>query len=211
MGLSIAEGHILRFFGATKFKIIVILVVVLALGLAFSGIAGVTAVAEGVSAPRGLTLSEPDSSLGGCIKLAWSHPDLGEVHAFRVYRGEGWSGKLELLSEQPLWDRIDGSRLEHVDTELDPGSYYRYAISVVGLDGREGTRSQVAGMVAPGPKGGYRATLAGKRIIISIADQTVYFLEDEHLIKKHLISTGVDAYPTPTGVFSILYHEYLLI
>ncbi|MDD5448432.1 MAG: L,D-transpeptidase, partial [Actinomycetota bacterium] len=46
----------------------------------------------------------------------------------------------------------------------------------------------------------------GKRIVISIADQTIYFLEDDILVKAHLCSTGKDSTPTPTGVFSVTSH-----
>jgi len=48
----------------------------------------------------------------------------------------------------------------------------------------------------------------GKRIVVSIGDQRVYYLEDENLVKSDVCSTGMDDYPTPVGVFAVYSHQY---
>ncbi|MBK5093574.1 MAG: L,D-transpeptidase, partial [Actinobacteria bacterium] len=90
------------------------------------------------------------------------------------------------------------------------GRTYYYKVSLVGRDGLEIGATDIASGVLP-PKRRDSGGIAGKRIIISIYDQRIYFLEDEVLVKSHLCSTGIDSHPTPGGVFKVDYHEYCLV
>lgn len=46
-----------------------------------------------------------------------------------------------------------------------------------------------------------------KRIVISISKQRLWIYQDDKLISKHLISTGIDRSPTQPGVFQVQTHK----
>lgn len=52
------------------------------------------------------------------------------------------------------------------------------------------------------------ATESGRRIVVSVADQRAYFIEDGYLVKVQVVSTGRDDSPTPPGTYSIYRHQY---
>jgi len=163
----------------------------------------------GSSSPRDLAVGLPDSSAGGCLKLAWRVDDPSAVTAYRVFRSGRPDAGFKQVYESPV-NAVSGTLMDFVDTGLTDGSTYYYKVSLVGRDSREtGTTDVVRGTLPP--KRSDSGGIAGKRIIISINDQRIYFLENEVLIKSHLCSTGVDSHPTPGGVFSVLYHEYCLV
>ena len=168
---------------------------------AFSGPASVS--------PRDLEVGLPDSSAGGCLKLTWRVDDPSGVTAYRVFRSDRPDVGFEPVFEGPV-NAVSGNLMDFVDTGLTDGRTYYYKVSLVGRDGLEIGATDVASGVLP-PKHRDSGGIAGKRIIISIYDQRIYFLEDEVFIKSHLCSTGVDSHPTPGGVFKVDYHEYCLV
>jgi hypothetical protein len=183
------------------------LVVALAAGIALMLLPAFSV--AGSSSPRNLTVGLPDSSAGGCLKLTWQVEDTYAVAAYSVFRSERPDDGFKLVYKGRV-DASSGDMMEYVDTGLTDGMTYYYKVSLDGRDGREIGTTGVAGGNLPVKR---RASggIAGKRIIISINDQRIYFLENEVLIKSHLCSTGTDSHPTPGGVFSVLYHEYCAV
>ena len=163
----------------------------------------------GGGSPRDLAVGLPDSSAGGCLKLTWQVDDPSSITAYRVFRSDRPDADFKLVFEGQV-NAASGNLMDFVDTGLTDGSTYYYRVSLLGRDGRETGTTDAARGALPAKRrdsGG----IAGKRIIISINDQRIYFLENEVLIKSHLCSTGTDSHPTPGGVFSVLYHEYCLV
>ncbi len=168
----------------------------------------VGALAAGPDAPTELVVRPPDAISGGVLQIAWKVADASRVKAYRVYRSERADGGFEMIHEEPV-DMSTGREMDHIDTGLTGGATYYYKVVLVGKDGKAGPASKVAKGTAPekARTGGY----SGKHIIISIADQVAYFLEDDTLVKSHLVSTGKDSTPTPCGVFSVLYHAEIVV
>ncbi|MBU4175075.1 MAG: L,D-transpeptidase family protein [Actinobacteria bacterium] len=160
--------------------------------------------------PTDLVVNTPDSSAGGCLKLAWRVEDPGDIGEYRIYRSaEPDSGFRRVFSGDV--DMTRPTRMDHVDTGLDDGSTYYYKVTLVGKDGKESDATDVAKAELPERPRGTEGGQYAKRIVLSSLDQRAYFLENEVCVKSHLISTGTASHPTPHGLFSVLYHEYLLI
>lgn len=159
-------------------------------------------------APTGLKAGLPSSSNGGCVKLTWRVASPGSLSGYKVYRstdaGAGFAAVYEDATDTLLND------MQFVDTGLKDDSRYYYRVTVLGKDGAESRPSNTVSAV-PKASGEKAGAGYGKQIIISIADQRVYFLENNVLIKSHLVSTGTYDHPTPIGTFSIGYHEYCAI
>jgi hypothetical protein len=188
-------------------KTIRCLVVLVVAGLALMLLPALSLAGGG--SPRNLAVGLPDSSAGGCLKLTWQVDNPSAVTAYRVFRSNRSDSGFEQIFEGPV-NATSGDLMEFVDTGLKDGSTYYYEVSLAGRDGLEtGTTGIAQGTLAP--KRRDTGGIAGKRIIISINDQRIYFLENEVLVKSHLCSTGTDSHPTPGGVFSVLYHEYCAV
>ncbi|MBU1669651.1 MAG: L,D-transpeptidase [Actinobacteria bacterium] len=187
----------------TVFAMAVLLVAALTLALASVG-----ALAAAPAAPTDLKVQSPDAISGGVLQISWQVEKASTVKAYRIYRSERDDGGFEMVHEEPV-AMDSGTVMDHIDTGLTPKKTYYYKVALVGKDGKAGAASKVAKGTAPekGMTGGY----TGKHIIISIADQTAYFLEDDTLVKSHLVSTGTDSHPTPCGVFSVLYHAQIVV
>lgn len=157
---------------------------------------------------RDLVVSPPDSSLGGVFKLSWKVDDPSKVATYRVYRSEGKASNFRAVQEEEV-NMEQGTAMDYFDTGLEDGITYFYQVAIVGKDGREIGRTNIAkAKLSKAPKSG---GLAGKHIIISVYDQRIYFLENEQFVKSHLCSTGVDSHPTPMGVFKVLYHSQCVV
>lgn len=164
----------------------------------------------GSSTPKDFTVRPPDSSLGGSLLLSWRAEDLSRVGEYRVFRSEEKDSGFRMVYSSPVEMKV-GDQMDHVDTGLEDGRSYYYAVSLLDRSGVElGTTPVVRGTL-PAVLGTSSPAFRGKRIVISVADQRAYFLEDEVLIKSHLVSTGLDSTPTPYGLFRVLYHQQLLI
>ncbi|MDD5447900.1 MAG: L,D-transpeptidase [Actinomycetota bacterium] len=188
--------------GALKVVIFTLFLLLLSLS-SFSALAPASS-----NGARDLVVGSPDSSLGGVFRLSWKIDNPLKVAAYRVYRSEGKASRLMLVHEEEVnmeW----GNTMDYFDTGLEDGVTYFYQVAVVGKDGREIGRTNIAkAKLSKAPKSG---GLPGKRIIISVYDQRIYFLENEQFVKSHLCSTGVDSHPTPMGVFKVLYHSQCVI
>ncbi|MCG2796527.1 MAG: L,D-transpeptidase family protein [Actinomycetia bacterium] len=178
--------------------------------LAITLVAPALANAGSTRAPTDLAVSTPDSSAGGCLVLTWQVQDPESVKEYHIYRSaEPDSGLRRVFSGAV--DMVHGKTMDYVDAGLDDGSTYYYRVTLVGKDGRETDGTSVAKGTLPERQRKSEGGQYAKRIVLSSYDQKAYFLENEVCVKSHLISTGTSAYPTPHGVFSVLYHEYLVI
>ncbi|MBN1288340.1 MAG: L,D-transpeptidase [Actinobacteria bacterium] len=192
-----------------KFHLLVIITAAVCLcGLLFA--AGNVS-ADGSGSPYGLTVTLPESSIGGVLKLTWEVDNPAEIASCRIFRSTDRLTGYELVFENEV-DMPSGRRMDFVDTSLKEGGTYYYKISATGKDGV--TRfSNVAGGFVPERQAGEvkSSDYVGKRIVISVVDQRIYFLENEVLIKSHLCSTGTYSHPTPEGLFKVLYHDRCVI
>ncbi|MDD5747711.1 MAG: L,D-transpeptidase [Actinomycetota bacterium] len=161
-------------------------------------------------APYGLQIGLPDSSAGGCLRLAWQVADSGKVSRFTVYRST--TAKSEFKSVFSSQSEMTGQgKMDFVDSGLEDGKTYFYRVATFDSTGKALGTTETKAFKLPVKRSAEVGSGPFKSIVISIADQRIYFLEDNVLVKSHLCSTGVDSHPTPTGVFKILYHEYLAI
>jgi L,D-transpeptidase catalytic domain len=171
--------------------------------------AAAAAAAGNPSAPYGLEVTTPASSAGGCLKLTWHVDDPSGVTQYRVYRSAKPDSGFRLVHTEDV-QMDSGSLMDHFDDGLKDGSTYYYSVALVGRDGREtGRTAAVRGQLPErtAVAGGY----PGKHIIISIADQVIYFLDNDVLVKSHVCSTGVDSKPTPVGAFVVQWHAPLVV
>jgi lipoprotein-anchoring transpeptidase ErfK/SrfK len=166
--------------------------------------------AAGGAAPSGLSVGLPDSSAGGCLKLTWPVEQPSLVREFRVFRSEKPDSGFKQVFSGPV-ESYRLNIMEYVDTGLADGGTYYYKVALIGDGGTKIATTDVASGTLPRKAAAMTGGLAGKRIIVSITDQTIYFLENEVLVKSHLCSTGTVAKPTPEGVFSVLYHDYCAV
>jgi len=169
------------------------------------------------SAPYGLKVAPPDSSASGCLRLTWRVDDPSGVSQYRIYRSTDPGSGFKLIHTEPV-NMTSGNLMDHFDEGLKDGSTYYYKVALIGRNGRETGRTGAVEGVLPAAasrtassQGSAGVDYKGKRIIISVADQTIYFLEDEVLIKSHLCSTGTDSHPTPFGVFKVEWHSPLVV
>jgi hypothetical protein len=89
-----------------------------------------------------------------------------------------------------------------LDDTAQPGCEYYYKVSSVDRQCAEGPLSAA---VAASTGKVRRASAPGKRIIVSIADQRAYFLENDCIVNILRVSTGAGG--TPTGNFHIMAHR----
>jgi hypothetical protein len=194
--------------------------IALALLLAVALLAAVTplvSAAENRSAPYGLKVTPPDSSSGGVLRLVWRVDDPSGVSQYRIYRSQRAGSGFKLIHTEPV-NMSSGSMMDHFDSGLEDGSAYYYKVALIGRDGAEtGRTDAVRGVLPEAPQRNASASkntgvdYKGKRIVISVADQVIYFLDDEVLVKSHPCSTGTESHPTPYGVFHIEWHQDLVI
>jgi len=180
---------------------------------AFAGFAitlAPVALSANSGAPYGLEVKPTDSRAPGCLSISWKVEDRGKVAFFRVYRSNNAHGNFEVVYSSE--SNVSGSGpMDYIDTGLSDGQVYYYKVETLGSAGNSLGTSSVQGCRAPKGQAEKKGSGPFKSIVISIEDQRIYFLEDNVLVRSHLCSTGVDSHPTPTGVFKILYHEYLVI
>ncbi len=160
--------------------------------------------------PYNLRAGEPDSSDGTCILLRWNVDSPQNVKQYRIYRATGHGDGFSCIYASPVNMRY-GNLMNFVDTNLKPGVRYFYFVEHFDTEGAFAGRSNTVSFKVNLRKSRKSSSYAGKRIVISIAEQRIYFLENDVLVRSHLCSTGVDSHPTPLGVFKVLYHQYLLV
>lgn len=121
-------------------KTIRCLVVLVVAGLAMLLLPSFSAAGSG--SPRDLTVGLPDSSAGGCLKLAWQVDDPSAVTAYRVFRSDRHDADFKLVFKGQV--NACGNLMDFVDTGLTDGSSYYYKVSLAGRDDREIGTTDVA-------------------------------------------------------------------
>ena len=154
--------------------------------------------ASGPGPPAGLEVFQREEDLGLRVTLSWNHrPDCA---GYRVYRSEGAEGPYTCvggvsagtLSEFPFF----------LDDTAAGGRTYYYRASALDDKWREGPQGQPIKVTT---ERYMRTSAVGKSIIVSLADQRVYFFENGVIVNILRCSTGASG--TPTGNYRILDHR----
>ncbi len=145
----------------------------------------------------------PDDN-GGKIDLGWTDSPSPGVAAYRVYRAQQPGGPYDLLSERFTDSAVN--YLGYVDTGLTDGTTYYYVVTAVDGQGRESDYSPELSAV-PSAQTFEAAVTVQKKMVLSIAEQKLYCMENGRVVYIFLVSTGAGGTPTPTGDFRILYHD----
>jgi hypothetical protein len=149
--------------------------------------------------PTGLRELDRPEDAGRRIALTWeTRPgDFG----YQVYRAERVEGPYEQVGGKAGDSMRDFPVF--LDEDAQPGVTYHYRVSCLAQDWEEGPLSDP---VEARLEGSFRAAVGAKSIVISLADQRVYFFEGNQLVNIMRCSTGVSPGSTPTGNFRVLGH-----
>ncbi len=145
----------------------------------------------------------PDDT-GGKIDLSWSASPSPDIAAYRIYRSQTPGGPYAYVSKCST--DVDSDYLRYVDTDLSDGVEYFYVITAIDRDGQESAYSaEVA--ATPAAQMVQEAVTMQKSMVISIAEQKLYCMENGRVVYVLRVSSGAGGTPTPTGNFRILYHD----
>lgn len=185
--------------GRTPRRLVIILSLVAMVSLALSGGA---VRAEGESGPRppdGLAVFPRQEDLGLRVTLTWNHrPDCA---GYRVYRAAKADGPYQCVGGVSA-DTMDAFPF-FLDNDAKGGSTYYYRVSALDSTWQEGPQTAP---VRAMPQKYRRASGVGKSIIVSLADQRAYFLENDVVVNILRCSTGAGGI-TPTGSYHIMDHR----
>ncbi|MEW6553669.1 MAG: DUF5719 family protein [Actinomycetota bacterium] len=145
----------------------------------------------------------PDDN-GGKIDLGWTDSPTAGIAAYRVYRAQQPGGPYALLSERSTDSTVN--YLGYVDTGLTDGATYYYVVTAVDGQGLESGFSPELSAV-PSSQTFQAAVTIQKKMVLSIAEQKLYCMENGRVVYIFLVSTGAGGTPTPIGDFRILYHD----
>jgi lipoprotein-anchoring transpeptidase ErfK/SrfK/diaminopimelate epimerase len=145
----------------------------------------------------------PDDN-GGKVDLGWADSLSPDIAAYRVYRAQRPGGPYALLSERSTASGVN--YLGYVDTGLSDGTTYYYAITAVDSLGRESGYSPEL-PATPQAQRFEAAVSVQKSMVLSIAEQKLYCMENGRVVYVFRVSSGAGGTPTPTGNFKILYHD----
>ncbi len=159
---------------------------------------------QGPQPPGDAWASDRPGDNGGKVDLGWSDSPSSGVVAYRVYRSNRSGGPYEMLSERRTDSAVN--YLGYVDTGLTDGVTYYYVVTAVDGSGREGPPTAELA-ATPQAQLFEAAVTVQKSMVISIAEQKLYCLENGRVVYVFLVSTGAGGTPTPTGNFRILYHD----
>ena len=152
----------------------------------------------GQQPPDGLEVFPRQEDLGLRVTLSWNQRS--ECAAYKVYRAQTAGGDYQYIGG------ISASTWEEYPFFLDDGavggSTYFYRVSALDSTWQEG---QPSAPVQARPQIYRRASQVGKSILVSLADQRVYFFENGVIVNIFRCSTGAGG--TPTGNYSILAHR----
>lgn len=155
--------------------------------------------------PRDPWAADHTDDDGGKVDLGWSESPSPEIAAYRVYRSSQPGGPYTLRSERSTDDFIN--YLGYVDAGLQDGIPYYYVVTAVDRMGREsGPTAELS--AAPQAQLFQAAVSVRKSMVVSLAEQKLYCLENGRVVYVFAVSTGTGSTPTPTGNFRILYHDY---
>jgi hypothetical protein len=154
--------------------------------------------------PAGPWAQDHPDAVEGVIRVGWSGSPSPGITSYRVYRSGSPGGPYEMVSERFTQDFID--YLGYTDTGLEDGVVYYYVITAVDSGGRESARSPEVSAV-PSAQRFEAAVTVRKSMVISLAEQKLYCLENGRVVYVFRTSTGKSSTPTPTGNFRILYKD----
>lgn len=179
--------------------------VALCLLLSFIPAAGVLAgEPEGVLPPPGLTARDNVNDAGGIIKLAWEPSPTQDILYYRVYRADTAEGPFVFVGEHCTESFVD--YLSWFDTGLEDSRTYYYRVTAVDIHGVESSPSQAASASSAAQL--FReAFKIDKKIVISLAEQRLYCIENGRTAMVFRCSTGAGSNATPTGNYRVLYHS----
>jgi lipoprotein-anchoring transpeptidase ErfK/SrfK len=154
--------------------------------------------------PQNPWAADRPDDVGGKINLGWSESPTPGIAADRVYRSQTAGGPYRYVGKHSTDAEVN--YLAYVDTDLTDGVTYYYVITAVDRQGRESGFSAEVHAV-PSAQLARAAVKLHKSMVISLADQKLYCMENGRVVHVFLVSTGTWDNPTPTGNFRILYHD----
>jgi hypothetical protein len=148
--------------------------------------------------PEGLDVFEREADRGLRVTLTWNHRP--RCAGYRVYRAAEAEGPYEPVGS------ISADTMEafpfFLDDGVEAGATYYYRVSSLDAATIEGPPgSTVEAKVEEARRGAG----PGKSIVVSLADQRAYFLENDVIVNILRCSTGAGG--TPTGSYRILAHR----
>ncbi len=155
------------------------------------------------AAPPSMHAADHLDDQGGKIDLSWEASSSPNILYYRVYRSEEACGPFIRLAERCTEDFID--YLSYVDVDLENGKLYFYRVTAVDWLGRESLPSPVASAI-PTAQDFQLSFTVSKSIVISLAQQRLYCLENNRIVGVFRCSTGAPSTPTPPGNYRVLYH-----
>ena len=148
--------------------------------------------------PTGFGVFDRQDDLGLRVTLTWNHRP--ECFAYHVYRADDVLGPYECIGG------VSGATMGDfpffLDDGIRPGHTYYYKVAAIDSSWREGPPGFPITVKPPAYR---RASGVGKSIVCSIADQRVYFLENDVVVNILRCSTGAGG--TPTGGYRIMDHR----
>lgn len=141
---------------------------------------------------------------GTIIEVYWEESQSDGISEYRVYRSESAKGEFLHIGSTVTDLEIDYLRL--FDTGLEPEKQYFYRVTAVNSDGIESEPSETASAVTEIEIVFDAASTVYKRIVISLAEQRLYCLENDRIVNVFRVSTGKPSTPTPTGRRHVQYH-----
>ena len=156
--------------------------------------------------PRDAWARDHPEDNGQKVDLGWSESPSPDISSYRVYRSESPDGPFRLVGERSTDAFVN--YLGFVDTGLTDGVTYYYRVTAVDRTGRESEPTPVLSAV-PEAQVFQAAVTVRKSMVVSLAEQRLYCLENGRVVYVFLVSTGTASKPTPTGNFCILYHDYV--
>ncbi|MBC7254239.1 MAG: L,D-transpeptidase family protein, partial [Actinobacteria bacterium] len=156
--------------------------------------------------PRDAWARDRPGDNGQKVDLGWSESPSPDISSYRVYRSGSPDGPFRLVGERSTDAFVN--YLGFVDTGLIDGVTYYYRVTAVDRMGRESEPTPVLS-AAPEAQVFQAAVTVRKSMVVSLAEQRLYCLENGRVVYVFLVSTGIASKPTPTGNFRILYHDYV--
>jgi hypothetical protein len=168
------------------------------LALPFSGVFSLARAEGGPQPPEGLAVFDRQQDAGLRITLSWNNRE--GAAGYKVYRSSRMNGPYENVGGISAASMLDFPFF--LDDSAGGGGTYYYRVASVDSRCAEGPQS--AAVTASLGKV-RRISGPGKSIIVSLADQRAYFLENDCIVNILRVSTGASG--TPTGYYRISAHR----
>jgi lipoprotein-anchoring transpeptidase ErfK/SrfK len=182
----------------TRFTALGLLACALLLTFLAAPLAFASNAAPGPTPPTGIEVFNRQEDLGLRVTLTWNTRP--ECFAYQVYRATDVNGPYACVGG------VSGSTMNDfpffLDDTIKPGQTYYYRVTALDSQWHEGAQSVVITAKPPAVR---RIAGVGKSIVCSIADQRVYFLENDVVVNILRCSTGAGG--TPTGSYHIMDHR----